>query len=372
MLALTRRFQGIAVAAIFVLLMLGGFVPDPFVTSNRQQTLKASEGGIFHTLARRYKEVHTYFKTNMNYAALAPLLHSSIRYGLYTSSNPNVYIGLRRHLFYTGDHAATQSAGQTYRPIEVDYFVKVAASLHRALERLGANLVVTFPPNAQSIAIDDLPSWSKSHPPFEYDLAVNQLRKHGIIAIDLKTPLLARNDRSTLYRTTDTHWTGRGALAAFNLTVSGAGHPEWTVDPAIALGPPRIGPGGDLARFLGIQRYLTDAQTPLLPAPEGLWEKIDIFRSSPFGGVFKNYVYRRKGAASGENVLVIGDSFTYRFWLPLLKRSNAKRIGWMHHRLCSFDFTDVERFRPTLVILAPTERYIPCSPGAWPAGLPRK
>jgi hypothetical protein len=86
--------------------------------------------------------------------------------------------------------------------------------------------------------------------------------------------------------------------------------------------------------------------------------------------VFDAYAYRRKEAVAGENVLVIGDSFTRDFWLPLLERSDAKRIGWMHHGLCTFDFVDVERFRPSLVILTPTERYIPCPPGAWPAGLP--
>ena len=80
--------------------------------------------------------------------------------------------------------------------------------------------------------------------------------------------------------------------------------------------------------------------------------------------------YERRGEG-GERVLVLGDSFTQKFWLPLLQHSDAERIGWMHHSGCGFDFADVERFEPTLVILAPTERGMPCSLKAWPHGLQR-
>ena len=52
--------------------------------------------------------------------------------------------------------------------------------------------------------------------------------------------------------------------------------------------------------------------------------------------------------------------------------SGAARIGWMHFALCSFDFTDVARFRPKHVILAPTERFMPCPPKNWPKDLPRQ
>ena len=71
-------------------------------------------------------------------------------------------------------------------------------------------------------------------------------------------------------------------------------------------------------------------------------------------------------------ILVLGDSFTQGFWQPLLMHSGAARIGWMHFALCSFDFTDVARFRPKHVILAPTERFMPCPPKNWPKDLPRQ
>jgi alginate O-acetyltransferase complex protein AlgJ len=174
-----------------------------------------------------------------------------------------------------------------------------------------------------------------------------------------------------LYRLTDSHWTTRGAVFAFNLVVSGAGHREWTVDPQAVLSPLTPVAGGDLAHLMGIQRYLTDADAPILPMPEGGWEKVDILRSPPIDG-FDSYAYGRRRAEGGERVLVLGDSFTNLFWGPLFLRSDAERIGWMHHGACGFDFDDVERFEPTLVILAPTERKMPCVLTAWPAALTRK
>jgi alginate O-acetyltransferase complex protein AlgJ len=367
-----RRFQGIIAGAMLVIVMLGGFIPDPFVTPSPDIQHAAAATSVFEQFQRFFKRVRELFKTKMNYAASAPLLRGIVEYELGASSSPKVYIGRNNHLFYNGDFAAGQSAGDIYRRFETLRFVDMAAILRRELERRGATLIVTVPPNAQSIAIDDLPSWSKPHPPFEYDLAISELQKRGVAAVDLKTPLLAMEDSNALYRLTDPHWSMRGAVLGFNLVVSGGGHPEWVVEPETVLGQRTPVPAGGLARFMGIQNYLTDVDATMLPASEFGWEKLDILRSPPFGDVFDPYVYSRKGAESGERVLVLGDSFTQQYWLPLFKRSDVASIGWMHHAICNFDFSDVEHFEPTLVILAPTERLMPCSLASWPQGLPRE
>jgi alginate O-acetyltransferase complex protein AlgJ len=372
MLALKRRFQGIITAAVLVLAMLGGLVPDPFATPSPNAQPKATRTDALGRFEDFFMAVRDLFRTRMNYAASAPLLRGIIEYELGASSSPKVYIGRNNHLFYNGESTPAQSAGDIYRQPETLHFVDMAAILRRELELRGAGLIVASPPNAQSIAIDDLPSWSRPHPPFEYDLAISELRKRGVATIDLKTALLALGDGDALYLRTDTHWSNRGAVQGFNLVVSGGGRPQWMVDPDAVLGRRMPIPAGDLARFMGIQRYLTDTDAPMLPASESGWEKLDILRSPPFGNVFDAYAYGREGAESGERVLLLGDSFTWQFWLPLFKRSDVARIGWMHHAMCGFDFSDVERFNPTLVILAPTERLIPCPLANWPPGLPRE
>ena len=373
MLVPWRRFQGIVVVAIFILVMIGGCLPDPFVTHTSASQPGPARKGMIATVVQLFDYGRSYFELNMNYVASAPLLRSLIKYELGASSSPQVYIGQNHHLFYSGESAAAQSAGAVYRRAETLHFVEMCAILGRELARRGTKMIVVIPPNAQSIAIDDLPSWSRSklHPPLEYDLALQELARNGIQTVDLKTIWLAHPDGIPLYRLTDTHWNNRAAVLAFDLVVSASGHPQWNVDPATVLGPLTQSTGGDLGYFLGIARFLTDSDRPMWPGPAQAWEKLDILRSPPFIGLFDNYAYERKGAGSGERVFVLGESFTQKFWLPLFERSDAERIGWMHLSKCGFDFADLERFEPTVVIIAPTERAMPCTLDAWPVGLPR-
>ena len=372
MLAPKRRFQGLVLVAILCLVMLGSLLPDPFVIPPPGSPTTPIRRG---NLGDRIAEARNYYYTHMKFVALAPLLRGLIKYELGASSSPKVYIGRNHHLFYAAEYAPDQSAGAIYRKPETFHFINMATVLKHELGRLGAKLVIAFPPNAQSVPVGDLPFWSKPHPPLEYDLAISELRQLGITTVDLKTPMLqqeaASQNGASLYRLTDTHWSNAGAVLAFNLVVEGAGFAQWKVDPASALGPVSSVPSGDLARFIGIQPYLTDHDTAMAPAPENAWRKLDILRSPPYAGVFDTYAFEREATTANQRVLVLGDSFTQSFWLKLLQRIDAQRVGWMHHGICGFDFADVERFEPTLVILAPTERAMPCALSSWPLGLPR-
>jgi len=61
----------------------------------------------------------------------------------------------------------------------------------------------------------------------------------------------------------------------------------------------------------------------------------------------------------GPTVLVIGDSFTRGFWQDYFGLHAGKYI-WMHHELCGFAVSVVERYAPDVVILAPAERQMFC------------
>jgi hypothetical protein len=58
-------------------------------------------------------------------------------------------------------------------------------------------------------------------------------------------------------------------------------------------------------------------------------------------------------------VFVIGDSFTRGFWQDYFGLHAGKYI-WMHHELCGFAMSVVEREAPDVVILAPVERQMFC------------
>lgn len=369
MLAKKRRFQGLVVVAILLLAMIGGLMPDPFAMPSPVRHPKPS-AGVLGRLADFFIGIRYYSDKNMNFAASAPILRGIAEYEIGESSSPRVWIGRNGHLFFFDEQAAAQSAGTIYRADQIRHFVDIAANLRSELARHGAALVVAIPPNGQSVAVSDLPGWAKARSPLEYDLAMDELRQLGVTTVDLKTPLAAKSLSERVYRQTDTHWSWRGAVAAFNLVVAGAGHPEWQADPAAVLGPVVVIEAGDLARMMGIQRFLTDSDAAILPGPMDNWRPLGILHSPPYAGVFDAYAFARKGADSGARVLVLGDSFTEHFWLPLFERTDIERIGWIHHGKCTFDYADVVRFNPTLVILVPTEREMPCPLTAWPLGLP--
>lgn len=352
-----RRRLGPMIMTLLVLVMVGGFMPDPMSTPQPFNTMSLAAW-------------RDYFSDNFAYARSMPFLRGFILYALGTSSDPRVFIGRHAHLYYNAEDVVGQSTGTIYRPDEVRHFADVADALRQALAARGGKLLVLFPPNAQSVATHDLPSWWHISGPLEYDLALRELRQRGIATIDLRASLAAMPGADELYRRTDSHWRWKAALLAFNEAMRAIGHDAWSIDPATALSPLEPVPAGDLARLIGLQGYLSDADYSWrLPVSRPAWAPIDVLRSPPYAGVFDPYAFQRSG--DGERLLVLGDSFTAGLWRAPLQHTNAARIGWMHHARCNFDYHDVERFHPTWVILAPTERYIPCSLRNWPRGLPR-
>lgn len=362
MLVAKAKYQGLFIAGLFLLLLLGSFAPDPLASG----PAGSSKSHIF-------KSAYEYFRFKSRYVALAPFIRGSVGYGLNSSLSSRVYIGRNHHLYLGEDNAIDQSAGDIYRPAAVMRFVDMATILDRELHKTGVDLIVALAPNAQSVATEDLPGQPGSktlEKALEYDLALTQLRSRGVKISNIKSALLMRNDSNALYARTDTHWNNLGALLAFNRVMSDAGYPQWVV-PESRVGPMIEVRGGDLARLMGIQNLLSES-VPSFPSSSGeLWKKVTILQSPDFG-VFSHYTYQREGV-EGARVLVIGDSFTQHLWLPFLQAAQGvERVGWLHHSKCQFNFEDVLRFRPHLVILVPTERYMPCASNKWPSGLPGK
>jgi alginate O-acetyltransferase complex protein AlgJ len=365
-----RRHLGAVVVAILVLVMIGALAPDP-TGAWRPFDLPRSQMSFSAWLGALPAAVSRYVTNNFGYGRSMPLLRGVIAYTLGSSSNPRVFIGQRSHLFYNAENVVGQSTGSIYRTDEVGHFVDMAEALQQALAPWGGRLVVMLPPNAQSVAKEDLPPWWHLSGPLEYDLAIRELRQRGITAIDMKTALTAVPDPNDLYRRSDSHWRENAALMAFNMTLQAAGHPDWRLDPATSLLPLTTLPGGDLARLIGLQDYLTDSDYVWRESPAQTgWRAIDVLHAPPFSGVFFSFAFER--APEGARILVLGDSFTADASRQMLPQTGAARIGWMHHANCSFDFNDVVRFQPTLVILAPAERYMPCPLKNWPQGLPRR
>jgi alginate O-acetyltransferase complex protein AlgJ len=366
-----RRYLGPVILALLVLLMIGSLVPDP-VGGWRPFTIATGKTSLTDRLNALSRAVRQYVSDNLAYAHSLPYLRGALEYALLTPSDPRVYIGRNAHLFYNGEDVVSQSTGSLYRAEDVGHFVDVVDALNRTLAESGGDVVVLPPPNPQSIPMHDQPRWWRVGGPLEYDLAIRSLRERGITTVDLKTAFAASPESQTLYRRTDSHWRWSGALMAFNMAMRAIGHDAWSLDPATSLAPLAPAPAGDLAHLLGLEDLLSDTDyAPRIDPPTAAWAAVDVFRGPPLYDALRFPPYAFERAPQGERLLVLGDSFTQAFWRPMLLRTGASRVGWMYFAECAFDFTDVERFQPTHVIVAATERLVVCRSTRWPRGLPR-
>ena len=138
---------------------------------------------------------------------------------------------------------------------------------------------------------------------------MRELRERGIATIDLKAAFVASPDRDLLYRHADSHWRWNAALLAFNMTMNAIGHDEWSLDPATSLTPLSPVPAGDLARLLGLQDRLPDADYALRIGSAG--GRLDADRRvSRTPRLCVGPSLRLGANFQGERLLVLGDSFT--------------------------------------------------------------
>jgi hypothetical protein len=233
--------------------------------------------------------------------------------------------------------------------------VDLLARMNAALTARGVKFLVAPPPNAATIYADDLPSWAQNRGRrTEYDLLLEGLAARGVRAVDLRSAVEAARSGGPVFYMHDSHWTARGALAAFNAIVEADGRPEWRFDPGSALGQPEVREGGDLARMLGEDASET-IEDLTLPAA-----RTELLTADPVSD-FVSATER-----PGPTIMVFGDSFTQDYFARMaLER--AGRVVWLEHHKCGFDWKAIHRFRPDEVWWMPNERFLICDPGAEPA-----
>ena len=185
------------------------------------------------------------------------------------------------------------------------------------------------------------------------------LAAKGVTAVDLRPPVRNARKQGPAFYMHDTHWTFRGALAAYNSIVKADSHEDWRIEPASALGPMTLRNGGDLARMLGVGDGVSEyAETSTLPYKER-------FNFDPVAD------FTETSKKTGPTILILGDSFTSGDFPPMILQ-HASRVVWMSHLICGFDWNEVEKYRPDEVWWMPTERFLVCLTGKKPKGLPER
>ena len=282
--------------------------------------------------------------------------HGALRYAVTLPIDLRVIIGRDNWLFLNGDGTIEQATGRLLREPAISKFADRAASLQTRLQAKKARFLVAIPPNGSTINRFRLPAWAADKPAVsEYDLMMMALAARGVVAVDLRPPLLAANSVNPAYRRTDTHWNRLGALVAYNAVVDALREPGWAIDPDRVLAGFETVPGGDLARLLAVSADVSDEDA-----------RIDLSFYNPPAFTVQNVDTQFESGGDlietgrkGPTVLVIGDLFTRGFWQDYFSLHAGKYI-WIHHELCSFAISVVESHAPDVVILAPAERQMFC------------
>jgi len=374
LLVASRRFMGVLVVGVLAALLLSNLVPDPSGRGVWRGGQKPPDASWFQLLHGRIQRVGFYFQDNFGFRASLPLVRAGLRDAVDSQDTNIVYFGRNGQMFWAGERAPAQSAGALVREEAVDRFVMLMAAMQRRLGPQGTQMVVAIPPNAQSVDLAELPKWQDALPPArtEYSIMLEGLKADGIPTVDLRK-VLRESPEPRRYQPNDTHWTSMSSALAFNAIMVAAGHPDWQLDIASVIGPKAPTAIGDLARTIRRAPVLPDENHTLIlkdSPPQTPHPALRLRHESPF---FNGYSVRF--AESGPRVLILGDSFTAGIWTRFFAHTPVAEAGWTHYSSstlgsCDFDFADIERFDPDLLIIARTERMFPCFDDAWPANLP--
>ncbi len=266
-----------------------------------------------------------------------------------------VLIGRGGRMFFLGNEMVDESAGLVMRDRAVGQLTDLLARMNDDLRARGIRFLVAPPPSASSVYQDDLPIRAQNPGrPTEYDLLLANLAAKKVPAVDLRPAVKAARASGSVFYMHDTHWTFRGALAAFNAIVEADSHTDWRLDPTSALGPPVVRKGGDMAQILGLSDKVSE-YTEKLTLPHG---KRTLFPDNDF---------IQTSDKPGPKILIFGDSLTLDYFPPMLLQ-HAGSVIWIHHRYCGFDWRVIDKFRPDEVWWMPGERVFLCQ--ASPTGFP--
>ena len=191
--------------------------------------------------------------------------------GLGVSSTPGVTLGSNGWLYLASD-----SAVQSYRAAR-PLFVRAARSEPanrrgeaRMARLAGIPYLLVILPNKDTIYPEFMPAaYNKLHPESRLDQFLNYMKSRSSVSIlDVREDLRRARRLERVYDVTDSHWNLRGGYVAY-VRIMQALKPRF---PHVQAVPRREfreivehGPGGDLARMLGIADRLPEERLKLEP-----------------------------------------------------------------------------------------------------------
>jgi uncharacterized protein (DUF2249 family) len=255
-----------------------------------------------------------------------------------------------------------RSTGQEVRAEEAADYAAFVCDAARRLAAKGMAAAFAIAPSPAAIYPETAPPWAlPAKTPTQYDLTLDAVRGCGVATADLRPALWAAKPSGLLYWRTDSHWTQRGAMAAFNPLTMAMGRPAWRLDAATADWRRRQ-ESGDLPRMAGLP-----------PRPE--WVEVarqinlppgtKVMPIAGFDRPAGDSPHMIDTGRSGETVMIIGDSYAEHY-TALYMAQFAGRVAWVHHQKCKFDWRIIDAVKPDRVLIMPVDRFAFCEDGARP------
>ncbi|MBR0650842.1 hypothetical protein GXW78_14310 [Roseomonas terrae] len=300
-----------------------------------------------------------------NFGLRRHMIHAQalVAHWLLASGNDSVLIGKRWQLFYRAEGAVEQSAGHLIRADQVRQTADLVRQVDTILAARGIGFIFGVPPNGSTIYDDLLPRWARrGDRTTEYDLLMTELRERGVRTLDMRPSLRAARQAGRVYFRYDTHWNPAGSLAGYNAVVAAMGRESWRVDRPTIFGPTTRRSGSDLSRLLGLGADLSEPVRYLtIPMPQG--------ETLPGNPPFPPPFVTTSDRVEGPTIMIIGDSFS-NVEILMLTAQNARRVVWLHHEGCHFDWKWIDQFQPDEIWWLPVERAMLCWTDRRPRNMP--
>ncbi len=191
--------------------------------------------------------------------------------GLGVTSTPGVTLGSNGWLYLASDAAVlSYRAARPFTPAELEAYRQTLEARRDWLAARGIPYLMVILPNKDTIYPEFMPAaYNKVNPRSRLDQLMGYMKDHSNVSIlDLREDLLRAKQVERVYDVTDSHWNARGGYLGYERIMQAL--KRWF---PLAAAVPRSelravvvhGPGGDLARMLGIADRMPEERMTLVP-----------------------------------------------------------------------------------------------------------
>ena len=167
-----------------------------------------------------FTELDTYVSEHFTVRQSLIRLNGYVKEKLFRTGTDQVIVGRDGFLFYA-DTAPDFMGESLLTDEEINPIANEILALSDYAAEHGATLLFTVAPNKNTIYADRMPA---AYRPYEgvtnMDALYAALDERGVLYADLRSALSANTENVLNYHKRDTHWNGRGALAAYREILS--------------------------------------------------------------------------------------------------------------------------------------------------------